>query len=496
MSKQAQYIQLREQYPLFVYEGYEMVQDDKPQAEPKENSAEWVTAKRVFIRYRFVVYDKQGKKVFEFHPEWRIPSRSFYGEKPVPSQLWHNLCFQLGMAELVSYWKVTASPKVKILCSAGVCMNEAAVEFWKKLYFNGLGEYFYLNGITATQADFMEIEVEMTAGVASGADALPTMPLSPQVIVPIGGGKDSVVTWEILSHAYSHAQMPEAQDLLPLILNPRGATLACCAVGGKSENDIAVMNRRLDPLLLQLNEQGFLNGHTPFSALLAFASLLIAAMSGRQYIALSNESSANESTVAGSSVNHQYSKSFEFEADFREYVRQYISPSFYYFSFLRPLSELYIARVFGECKPYHAVFKSCNVGSKQDVWCGHCAKCLFAYIIFSPFLPQAELEQIFGRNMFSDVDLWPLLRELDGEAAVKPFECVGTVEEVNWALQQMRPLLQAATPGTYPLLEAYFDSKAAQRPVSDKIWRQLYEPHALPPAFFSALKQYLTDKAC
>ncbi len=517
MSKQEQYIQLREQYPLFVYEGYKIVSEGAQETE--EPDFDWVTAKSVFIRYSFAVYDKQGKKAFEFHPEWRIPSRSFYGEKPVPSPLWRNLCFQLGMAELVSYWKATASPKVKILCPTDVRMDEAAIGFWKKLYFNGLGEYFYLNGITATQTDFMNVEVEpvdlmtdatgcvrATASVvASCADAtgrvptpssLPTMPLSPQVIVPIGGGKDSVVTWEILSYAHAHAQLPEAKNLLPLILNPRGATLACCAVGSKSENDIAVMNRSLDPLLLKLNEQGFLNGHTPFSALLAFASLLVAALSGRQYIALSNESSANESTVAGSSVNHQYSKSFEFETDFREYVCQYISPSFYYFSFLRPLSELYIARVFSECKPYHAVFKSCNVGSKQDVWCGHCAKCLFAYIIFSPFLPQAELEQIFGRNMFADATLWPLLQELDGETAVKPFECVGTVDEVNWALQQMRPLLQAATPGTYPLLEAYFASKAAQRPLSDQIWRQLYEPHALPPAFLSALKQYLSDKAC
>ena len=64
--------------------------------------------------------------------------------------------------------------------------------------------------------------------------------------------------------------------------------------------------------MLQLNKEGFLNGHTPFSALVAFSSVIAARMAGLSYIALSNESSANESTVQGSTVNHQYSKSFKF----------------------------------------------------------------------------------------------------------------------------------------------------------------------------------------
>lgn len=488
MGKQDLYARLRAEYPLFVYEGYEAL----PLAASSVDS--------VHVRYRFVVYDAGGKEAFVFRPEWRIPARSFYAAEAVPADLWRNLLFQLGMAELVSYWKATASPVVEIHCPAGVRMDEEAVAFWKKLYFNGLGEYFYLNGLhEVTQAGFMTIRVRAAADnpsfgaedpAASAAQAVSTaveMPLSPRVIVPIGGGKDSVVTWEVLAHT----QADGADGLLPLILNPRGATLACCAAGGKTEEGIAVLNRRLDPLLLELNAKGFLNGHTPFSALLAFATLLIAAMSGRRYIALSNESSANESTVPGSKVNHQYSKSFEFEADFRRYVAAYVSPSFYYFSFLRPLSELAIARIFSDLKVYHAVFKSCNVGSKRDVWCGHCAKCLFAYIIFSPFLPQSELERIFGRNLLADASMLPLLQELAGETPVKPFECVGTVAEVNWALRRLRPLADTSAPGAYPLLDAYFASEAAQRPVSDAVWRGLFEPHALPPEFLAGLKTYL-----
>ncbi|MDE7148799.1 MAG: hypothetical protein K2O01_00065 [Bacteroidales bacterium] len=501
MGKQDLYARLRAKYPLFVYEGYE----ELPLAEASVSYS-------ARVRYRFVVYDADGREAFVFRPEWRIPSRPFYAAEAVPSALWRNLLFQLGMAELVSYWKATASPVVEIRCPAGVCLDDTVVAFWKKLYFNGLGEYFYLNGLhEVTQADFMTVKVKAVAdgaGLDSGVKAGRTgatpravqatpdvtygaeeMSLSPRVIVPIGGGKDSVVTWEVLSRTRAEG----ADGLLPLVLNPRGATLGCCAVGGKAEEDIAVLNRRLDPLLLELNAAGFLNGHTPFSALLAFATLVAAALTGRRYIALSNESSANESTVPGGTVNHQYSKSFEFEDDFRQYVARYVSPSFYYFSFLRPLSELAIARVFSELKPYHAVFKSCNAGSKQDVWCGHCAKCLFAYIIFSPFLPQAGLERVFGRNLFADAGMLPLLKELDGETPVKPFECVGTVAEVNWALQQLRPLAESAAPGVYPLLEAYFASDVSRRPVSDKVWRGLFEPHALPPEFLAGLETYLRE---
>jgi len=195
------------------------------------------------------------------------------------------------------------------------------------------------------------------------------------------------------------------------------------------------VHRTIDPVLLELNSKGFLNGHTPFSALLGFISVLSAVMTGKKYIALSNESSANESTVRGTEVNHQYSKSMEFEEDFRHYVKTFITPDIEYFSFLRPLNELQIASLFAGFPKYFDVFKSCNVGSKTDMWCGKCAKCLFTYLILSPFIPGDKLDSIFGKNLFQDEDLWPLLEELAGIAVTKPFDCIGTVDEVNAALQ-------------------------------------------------------------
>ena len=186
--------------------------------------------------------------------------------------------------------------------------------------------------------------------------------------------------------------------------------------------------------MLQLNKEGFLNGHTPFSALVAFSTVIAARMAGLSYIALSNESSANESTVQGSTVNHQYSKSFKFETDFHRYQTDYLPGSAYYFSMLRPLSEFQIAKYFAKQKQYHAIFRSCNAGSKTDSWCGHCPKCLFVYFILSPFLSREEVKEIFGTDMLEDETMQSTMEQLVGIQEEKPFECVGSRDEINTAL--------------------------------------------------------------
>ena len=167
-------------------------------------------------------------------------------------------------------------------------------------------------------------------------------------------------------------------------MNSRGATNATVEVAQLTKRTIYA-KRTLDKNMLELNKKGYLNGHTPFSAIVAFSSIIAAYLNGLKFIALSNESSANESTIKDSYINHQYSKSYEFEKDFRHYESTFINFGVYYFSFLRPINELKIAMIFSRFKKYHPIFKSCNVGSKQDIWCCHCSKCLFVYINFDLF---------------------------------------------------------------------------------------------------------------
>ena len=404
MNNTEKYNTLRTQYPVFEYVDYHASVEDE--------------GLRVWFDFRM------GD--VEFHPMALVERRPFLEFGDVD-----RLVFDIGMVELVSYWKCACPPTVRVLCGS---LTEEQVAFWKKLYWNGLGEFYYTNGISENQAGFLKIEnsklkIEKSADSTNNSQF---STLNAQLyLVPVGGGKDSVVTLELLRRA--------GKSIRPLIMNPRGATMGCARVAGFPMDEVLVIRRTIDPMLLELNTKGYLNGHTPFSAMLAFYTRLASALSGIPNVALSNENSANESTVAGSYVNHQYSKSLEFEDDFRRYVNEELrmkdeKSSFNYFSFLRPLSELQIAMLFSRFTQYHDVFRSCNVGSKQDIWCGHCAKCLFAYIILSPFIAPDRLNRIFGKSMLDDLTLHHEFLQLIGEAETKPFECVGTVSEVRQAL--------------------------------------------------------------
>jgi hypothetical protein len=218
--------------------------------------------------------------------------------------------------------------------------------------------------------------------------------------------------------------------------------------------------------------------------LLAFVTLLPAALSGIKHIALSNEASANESTVPGSKINHQYSKSLEFENDFRNYVKKYISREVNYFSFLRPLSELQIAALFARFNGHHWSFRSCNVGSKKDVWWGSCPKCVFTRIILGPFLEQEQLRRIFGKELLDDDRLKHYFDELTGKIEVKPFECVGTPREVSLALSKIKSNWEK---GKEPHLLRGFVPVPQWETAFDRFMRIFEQEHNLPKPFFELL---------
>jgi hypothetical protein len=419
-SRQSIFVQLREQFPFFIFEKQEYT----------------LTARGLDIRFTFNLADQ-----YQFHPTLFIPRKScFLADEKIADHL-DCIVFNLGMIELISYWKATCSPKIII---RPFILNAEQLIWWKKLYFHGLGEFFYLNGLDVTADSFMQLEVVSTNQLVEKK-----MFLENSVIIPVGGGKDSAVTLELLG------SLP---DSIPLIMNPRDASLETIVAKGFKSDQFIEIKRTIDPVLLKLNELGFLNGHTPFSAMLAFVTVLSAIVTGRRHIALSNESSANEATIGGTQINHQYSKSFQFESDFRKYVNRWISKDINYFSFLRPLNELQIACLFSGFPRYHAAFKSCNAGSKTDSWCGVCAKCLFTYIILSPFLKEGQLKMIFGKNLLAEESLKNIFDQLTGLADEKPFDCVGTIREVNLALcKTIRQLDSNELPC---LLEYYKNSQA------------------------------------
>ncbi len=405
--------QLRKQYPAFFYKGYSYKLQGKD---------------------LHISFDFDCPPDIRFHPKVVIKNVGSSTLLRVKKDALDNLVFHLGMMELPSYWKATCSPQ--IIVEAGP-LNTAQIAWWKNLFMQGLGEFFYQNKIDFTSKNFLTIISEKA--LASAPSAKPTaypnfasakrfLRSRNKVLVPVGGGKDSAVTLELLKKS--------GMEQRPFLLNPQKPQLALIAKA-KAKAPIVAL-RTIDPKLLNLNRQGFLNGHTPFSAYLAFLSVFVAVLFDYKYIALSNERSSNEGNVKykGKIINHQYSKSFEFEKKFREYAKKYLAKDIEYFSFLRPLYELQIAKIFSKFPKYFPVFLSCN---KAYTWCGSCSKCLFVYIILSPFVTQKTLEKIFKKNLLKDKSLKPLMEQLSGKRGFKPFECVGTPQEVNAALSLFSP---------------------------------------------------------
>ncbi len=390
------YHKLRNKYPCFIYEGFEVTKES--------NYTE--------LAFLFNLSDK-----YFFKPRLKLFLNDDVKIDNLSESLLENIFFHIGMIEMLSYWKATCSPRIII---RNYKLNNTQLSWWKKLYYHGLGEFFYLNGIKPDLENFVVFEND-------GKQKLErkSLKLSDSNLIPMGGGKDSAVTYELLSKAF--------EDNTLFFLNPGQIATEVAHANGQKPKTV-VVERTICPQLLALNKKGFLNGHTPFSAVLSFISLWVAACYGTRHLVLSNESSANESTVVGTKINHQYSKSFEYEYDFRLYTSQYISPDFNYFSFLRPVNELQIGCLFGRMPSYFSVFRSCNVGSKKGVWCGHCPKCLFTYIILAPFIKENNMIAIFGKNLLEDHSLKETFMQLVGLSSTKPFECIGTIKEVNTAL--------------------------------------------------------------
>lgn len=429
------YCELIERYPEFIYHGFDIM--------PMSDGVK-------------IIYNFETVGLTEFHPYWIVPHNAI----DLQDDTFLEFVFSIGMVELISYWKAACSPSVKVECGY---LSEAQKAWWKKLYFNGLGEFFYTNGIKADIDSFMHIDSQNKAQ-AKKRQITDNKKLS-GCMVPVGGGKDSIVTLHILS-------LTNQQDNMCFMINHRNSAFALALLSGCKPENIYKPRRYLDRTIVELNNRGFLNGHTPLSALIAFAASMAAYLSGKKYVVLSNESSANEASVAGSDVNHQYSKSFEFEKDFADYLHDYIPCGVEYFSLLRPLTEYQIAKVFSGLREYHQVFRSCNAGNAGknfDTWCLDCSKCLFVVMILSPFLSDNEIKEIFRINLLDSKSekMQRYFEQLIGMHESKPFECVGSVDEINFALCQAINKRNAEGTKLPHLLEYYTTTHAYARHKDD-----------------------------
>ncbi len=523
--------ELRQKYPVFTYQ-----------------SANWqVEGDRFQASFVFFAGENrfQHQVIFPLTRQVSSGSQKKQSRKEVidrsGERLIDQLVFSLGMVELLSYWKAFCSPIIEI--QAGK-LTDWQKHWWYDFLLNGMGEYFFVNQIDFTGDDFVKIVASDQN--SHGSDVVnqpsdnsvpghvgPTQPVpidpnqTTSFLIPIGGGKDSIVTLEVLK---------QLNPLSLLLVNPTPAALD---IADQANLPSITVSRQLDPYLLNLNQQGYLNGHVPFSASLAFISVLVAYLYQIDSVVLSNEASANEAslTYLNRPINHQYSKSFEFERKFREYVRdlsgldkqvatfpdgtlkppplrglrQVRCDSPYssvqqdevdtlpqYFSLLRPLNELQIGRLFAEIgQSYFSIFLSCNRGSKTNTWCGDCPKCLFAYLMLAPWLDEPTMITIFGQNLLLNEKLLPTLHALIGFSDQKPLECVGLREESLVACYLLTKSYQESH-NQLPTLLAWIQSNLEKQPDlparSHQLLVTLNQDHFLPPSLADSLQVFFQGR--
>ncbi len=325
----------------------------------------------------------------------------------------------------ISYFKTALPPKLKLHQGN---LTTAEIEFYTQLYRQGLAELLYRNNLD------LNLPLEFSAN-SSEFQELQEVKLARRALLPIGGGKDSLVSLALLEGMQK--EFTPFSLATPQILRPLFARLPVALH----------VQRQIDPRLFAANNEGAYNGHVPISAIIAATLTLTGLLYNYDEAVLSNESSANEATliINGQSVNHQFSKSLTFESAVSEQIKKHVLCDFNYFSLLRPFSELAIARRFAEDQRFDDCFTSCNQAFRaaadgKTLWCCNCPKCVFVFLALAPFMSYERCLRIFGRNLLDDTKNLQILQELCGLTESKPFECVGTVAECRAALLTLKKL--------------------------------------------------------
>ena len=366
----------------------------------------------------------------------------------------------------VSYYKAAVPEDIRI---DGDAIDADTAALLEDLYLHGLGEFAYRNGLNLHGRIKFPVGPLTPALSPAGRGEGERLGLREHALVAIGGGKDSLVSIEAL----------RAEGVEQTVTWIGGSQLiaACAAHTGLPTLNIG---RQLAPQLFDFNRQGAWNGHIPVtavnSAIMAFAAVLL----GVDQVVFSNERSASYgSLIPGTGeVNHQWSKGWAFESAFGDHLQSHVAADLHYYSLLRPLSELAVARQFARTDRYDAHFSSCNrnfhiLGERPTSrWCGVCPKCHFVFLALAPFMPKLRLVGIVGRNLLDDPAQVPGFDALLEYQDHKPFECVGEGRESRAAMatlaqrpdwredavvkrfaRQIEPQLEAVELAIEPLLQ-------------------------------------------
>jgi hypothetical protein len=378
--------------------------------------------------FRFVdatYADGVAELVYAFDDGDELVERITFPDAPVvPPERLQPLKAALRLLHLiagVSYYKAGVPARIAI---DGDPIDAPTAALLEQVYEHGLAEFAYQNKLDL-RGRIRFPHAASSSGAAMRAN------LARRSLVPIGGGKDSLVTIELL----------RAMDE-PVTVAWVGSSELIAHCAARTALPRLNVGRALAPQLFEMNRQGAWNGHIPVTAINSAILALAAIVYGHDTVVFSNERSASAPTLEsdGREVNHQWSKGYAFEQAFGAYLTTHVASDLCYFSLLRPLSELAVTRLFARLTRYHDVFSSCNRNFKilgerpGSRWCGECPKCHFVFLALAPFVSKPQLVAIFGRNLLDDARLAPAFDALMEWHAHKPFECVGEARESRAAM--------------------------------------------------------------
>lgn len=343
----------------------------------------------------------------------------------IPDELeaFDRLCKLLHLLAGVSYYKSFVPGKID---TGSNRLDEYTATVIDQIFYEGLGEFSYRNNL----------DLEGHIKFPSATDIQPSklqLELPKRTAVPVGGGKDSLVTIELLRQSKVPIELVSVNSPDPI--------KNCCTV---SKLPWRIFGRTIDPCLIELNQNGAYNGHIPITAIFSLIFACGAILHGYDTVAFSNERSAEEPNIEvdGKVFNHQFSKTLAFENTLAKLLGHHGIDDLKIFSFLRPLSELHISQLFCRSERYDQVFTSCNKSFRidktrvpNDRWCGYCPKCQFVFLVLATAMPKDRLLNIFKINLLADPKQLKSYEELLGISGHKPWECVGLYSEVSASFQ-------------------------------------------------------------
>ena len=395
-----------------------------------------------FLSYYFDRSTYTATFVYQGIDNTIFTEKIFFAPKPGTNTSSFNLLDDPGLTQLLdqamflafiligtSYYKAHPTKNIRL----DRPLDDFQARFFSTVFQEGLSQYAFENRLTRDKL--------ATFKPTPGFQNKPAVEYRGQGVLALqSGGKDSLLVAELLNEhninfvpwyisSSSDRSHPNVIDHLD---------------DGFNHQKASVVYRQIDHLHLQ--QTGGLNGHVPVTFIVESLALIQAILNNQNVIltSIGREGEEPHAMIGDLPVNHQWSKTWQAEQLMTEYIKRYLSPDLHLGSPIRHLSELRIADLFVQkCwQKYGYSFSSCNEANyKQNnqnstlKWCGHCAKCANSYLLFCPFIPPQFLQSLFGdKDLFLDQNLIQIFKGLLGVGGeMKPFECVGSVEELRSA---------------------------------------------------------------